>query len=140
MRPGTIESLVRREHRRVDALFAETLDAIGEGEGRQAVRESFARLRETLEDHLEQEDRLYYPALRALRPTHRDALLGFAEAHVGFRARLAELDRALVAETLAAVQGLLGGIAQEFAQHESGEERLLREIDAEVRAEDGSSA
>ena len=130
----SIESLVRGAHRRLDALFAELLDACARGADLDPVHESFARLREALEAHLAQEDRLYYPALRALRPAHRRDLLGFAQAHDAFRIRLAELEAALRETPPVELQVAIGETAREFAQHEHGEERLLRRIDDELRA------
>jgi hypothetical protein len=130
----TIGRVVGREHRRLDALFAEVLDALGERQERGLLRSSFARLREAIETHLAQEDQLYYPALRALQPAHRTTLRGFAEAHDGFRFQLAALEAALADAELAEVERRLGVVAADFARHESGEETLLNQIDAEVLA------
>jgi len=83
MNPRTIRSehAVAEQHRRLDAMFAEALAAMRESAAADAIGEAFGRLRDALEAHLAQEDRLYYPSLCALRPVHRpvlDALVGGA--------------------------------------------------------------
>lgn len=129
-----IEQLVSGEHRRLDALFAELQDAVAEGEGA-VVASLFAQLREALEDHLAREDRLYYPALRVLQPDHRHALHEFAIAHDAFRAELTAIASALDGAPAADLPARIGAIARRFAAHESGEESLLRRIDATIAGE-----
>jgi hypothetical protein len=91
-----------------------------------------------LEAHLGHEDRLYYPALRALRPAERDALWSFATAHEAFRARLRAIAAALAQGPLDAAWRLLERTARELALHERQEEILLRRIDADLCAEEGA--
>jgi len=129
-RPG-IDQLVSREHRRLDAMFAELQGAMSEGKSA-AAGGIFAQLREAMEDHLAREDRLYYPALRALRPDHRRSLHEFATAHDAFRAELAALASAFDGAPMAELQPRIEAIADRFAAHEAGEESLLRRIDAEI--------
>lgn len=129
-RRGGIEQRIGREHRRLDAMFAELQDAIVEGEG--AVADIFSQLREALEDHLAQEDRVYYPALRALRPEHRRSLEHFTLAHDVFRAEFAVIAGALEESPTEELKARIDAIAESFAAHESGEEALLRQIDAAI--------
>ena len=130
--PDSIEHAVAEQHRRLDAMFEETLAAMREGAASDAIRETFERLREALETHLAQEDQLYYPSLGALRPVHRTVLDSLVAAHDGFRSRLDAIDARLTHQDLVAAERELGAFCSAFAVHEASEERLLRGIDAEV--------
>jgi hemerythrin len=123
---------VTEQHRRLDSMFEELLATMREGEEADAVEDAFGRLREALEAHVDHEDRLYYPALSALRPKHRAVLDGLIASHKGFRARLDEISGWLVARDLAAAERAIGAFAGTFAVHEAAEERLLQDIDAEL--------
>ena len=131
----SIEELISTEHRRVDSVFAEALAVLQEGEEPRVVRDAFARLREQLETHLGLEDRLYYPALRALRPAHRGPLAAIAAAHDVFRARLMEIAARIEQGALDTVRDGLQSLCDTFVAHEAAEERLLRQIDLELQAE-----
>jgi hemerythrin len=136
----SIEKLIATEHRRLDSIFEEVLGALREGDEAAAVRDAFARLREHVESHVSLEDRLYYPALRALRPAHRDPLLAITAAHEVFRARLAEIAASIEQGAFDAVDAALQAFATSFGAHESAEERLLHQIDAELKSEAGTTA
>lgn len=140
---GTRESigrLVAAEHSRLESLFAETLGNLREGAEGAAVHDAFAQLRDQLEAHLAREDRLYYPALRALRPAHREPLAAIAAAHDTFRSRLAQIEASLARGALDTALGGLESLADLFAAHEVAEEQMLHQIDQEIRAEAITSA
>jgi hypothetical protein len=122
---------VRGEHRRVESLFLELLDTLARGARPAAVAGSFSRLRAALETHFAQEDRLYYPALAALRPDQRRALDGFALAHEELRGELAAAADALARESSAALAERFAALAARFAGHEAVEEALLRALEAD---------
>ena len=128
----SIERSIAEQHRRLDAMFEEILACLREGESRSAVRDAFARLRDALESHLDQEDRLYYPPLRALRPAHRADLDSLIVAHTGFRTRLDAIGAQLDAPEHADLERTIAAFAEAFGAHEANEERLLARIDAEV--------
>jgi hemerythrin len=130
----SIERSIAEQHRRFDSMFEEILAALREGEPPEAIRDAFAQLREALESHIDQEDRLYYPSLRALRPAHRSVLDGLAVAHDAFRTRIEEIDARLGARDLGDAERALGAFGEAFAAHEAAEEQLLARIDAELAA------
>jgi hemerythrin HHE cation binding domain-containing protein len=135
---GTRESigrLVAAEHSRLESLFAETLGNLREGAEGTRVDDAFARLRDQLEAHLAREDHLYYPALRALRPAHREPLAAIAAAHDAFRSRLAQIEASLARGAPDSALRELESLASLFAAHEVAEERMLHQIDQEIRAE-----
>ena len=134
----SIEQLISAEHRRLDSIFEEVLGALREGDEATAVGDAFAHLREQVETHITLEDRLYYPALRALRPLQRGPLLTIAAAHQVFRARLDEIAAGIEQGALDAVQGQLRSLATAFEAHESTEERLLHQIDVELQSGAGT--
>lgn len=133
-REGSIEDLVGREHRFLDELFAELQETLERNAEPSVAQDVLTRLREALERHLLQEERLYYSALRALVPTHRSALLHFSDAHDTFRTRLAALENGMLDAAPEQARSLLTSIARDFARHEAGEEELLREIDREIHS------
>ena len=76
-------SRVGAVHRSLAAMFEETRAAFRDGDEAEAAA-AFARLREELEAHFEKEDRLYYPAIRALRPDRAEAVNRVGTAHQQF--------------------------------------------------------
>jgi hemerythrin len=134
----SIGQAVAEQHRRLDAMFGETLATLRESAAPDVIRLTFERLRDALEAHLTQEDRLYYPSLGVLRPVHRAVLDGLIAAHDGFRSRLEEIEARLGKQDLGEAERALGAFCSAFAAHEASEEQLLRRIDAEV-AEAASS-
>ncbi|MCL4685069.1 hemerythrin domain-containing protein [Myxococcota bacterium] len=149
----SIDALIRREHGVLDELFSELMDKLTDTLAQNAApgpaQRALARLRETLERHLLQEERLYYTALRSLAPAHHRALQGFEEAHAQFRTQLAALGDEMqrppaktgettktteTAKTPETARALLDSITRDFARHEADEEALLGEIDRELRA------
>ncbi len=130
----SIERSIAEQHRRLDAIFEEVLAVLHEREAPDAVRDAFARLRYALESHFDQEDRLYYPSLRALRPAHRAAVDDLALAHGAFRTRLETIGARLGARDFAAAERAIRAFGEAFAAHEATEERLLARIDAELSA------
>jgi hemerythrin len=131
----TIEALIRREHGALDALFAELRETLARPAEADEAKAALARLRETLDCHLLQEERLYYTALRSLAPSHQGTLRGFVEAHESFRTRLAVLDTEILRTAATDARARLESIARDFEEHEAREEQLLREIDRELRAQ-----
>jgi hypothetical protein len=129
MADESYEAAILAEHRRLDALFAEVGIALSEPGASGDAGTAFARLRERLESHVDQEDRLYYPAVRALRPEHRASIRALVQAHEGFRAQLHEIAARLDAGDRGGAEAALRALAHAFAAHEVSEERLLREID-----------
>ncbi len=152
----SIDALIRREHGVLDELFSELMDKLTDTLAQNAepgpAQRALARLRETLERHLLQEERLYYAALRSLAPAHHRALQGFEEAHAQFRTQLAALgdemrgtptkttktakpdETAETTKTAETARALLDSITRDFTRHEADEEALLGEIDRELRA------
>ncbi|MDH3211479.1 MAG: hemerythrin domain-containing protein [Myxococcales bacterium] len=118
-------------HHKLDALLDETRSALQAGEEGRA-RASFAHLRAALEAHFDQEDSLYYPSIRALRPDLKKAVEGFLAAHAKFSARLAEIGASLDTDALADAERALEAFGTAFASHEASEERVLLALDRDL--------
>jgi len=125
------EGVFAAQHRELDTLFAGLLEALRAGDAAEMIREDFRRLRETLEAHVDREDRLYYPAVGALRPVHRPALESLVVAHEIFRSQLGAIEASLADAAFAEAERSLVEFVEGFAAHEEAEEALLRQIDAE---------
>ncbi|HBZ69372.1 MAG TPA: hypothetical protein DEP35_06425 [Deltaproteobacteria bacterium] len=136
----SLEGLVAAEHRHLDALFGEILLDLRRGGEGAAAQDAFARLRDQLEAHLAREDRLYYPALRALRPAHREPIAAIVAAHDVFRSQLAQIESSLAIGAKDAALRAVELLASLFATHEVAEEQMLQKIDQEVVAEGMPSA
>jgi hypothetical protein len=124
---------IAEEHRRLDVLFEEARAALGAGPG-EAARHALVILAEALEAHFEREDRLYYPAVGALRREHARLLRSFATGHTRFLAQLEAIERQLGVGPSAGAAAAFEALAADFAAHEEEEEGLLRAIESEVAA------
>ncbi|MCP5055121.1 MAG: hemerythrin domain-containing protein [bacterium] len=120
-------------HRSLDGLFESTRRSLEEGLGAPAI-DAFCRLREALEAHFEQEDRLYYPPIAALRPEARRSVEEFAAAHHVFRKKFGEIGGLLERNCLDEAGRVFGAFARMFAIHEAAEEKLVAELDRDVLA------
>lgn len=134
MRKEFYEKAVAIEHRRLDGLFLEALRALRENDPPDAARSAFTRLRNTLEEHFRQEDKVYYPAVGRLSPAHEPVLQELMLAHREFRTRMSDVRALFVAADLAGAERSLAALAGEFTEHESVEERLLASIQEEMAA------
>jgi hypothetical protein len=136
------ESFVLRtvaEHRSLAALFEETRAVLrreDEAGASRVARGACARLREAVEAHLEREESLYYPTIGALRPDHKDALLGLAESQPDFRAHLVALTEAVEAEALVDAERRLDEITRLFHRRKAEEEKLLESLESEIETAD----
>jgi len=120
--------LIAKQHRRIDSLLAEVLGALREGEDGAAVQAAFAAARKEIEQHLDAEDRVYYPALATLRPEQRSRLAPLVSAHAEIRARLARTQSLLAAEAVDEAEAMLAPLVVDLEEHEAAEERLLAEL------------
>lgn len=122
---------IAQQHRRLRLLLEETRAAIGDRDAATA-QAVFERLRTALETHFEQEGRLYYPTIGALRPDFKPSLARFLAAHDEFRARFDAISAALGSGEFEGAERTFDDFTEAFARHEAGEEDLLRSLDAEL--------
>ena len=125
---GSLEQRVHAEHKKLAHLLERTRAGLGRGGDAEEAAEAFARLRDELEAHLAQEEQLYYPPIWALRPEYKSALLEFISVHDKFRSLLDGIEDHLGHGRSQAATAALNTLAREFADHERGEERLLRRV------------
>jgi hemerythrin len=129
-----VESEVFAQHRRLDVLFEEVLDSFRPEGPPEATHEALKELREALETHFDQEDRLYYPAIWALRPDLKPQLKTLVDAHGEFLAQLDRLETLQDRGERAEARSVFDYLSAVFKRHEDAEEAALatlhREIDA----------
>ena len=126
---NAVEQVVRGEHRRIGGQFVDVARAFEQPDERDALREAFTALCEQLDVHFEQEERLYYASIGALRPDVAPEIRAISSAHAHFRLQLAAIaDQLRRGEIRAAHQGF-STLAADFHQHEALEEKLLQRID-----------
>jgi len=130
----SVEREIRAQHRRLDALFEDARDAFADEEASEAAREAFGVLHDALATHFDQEERLYYPAIWALRPERKAELEAIVASHGEFRVRLDAIGAHLARRDLAKARRSFDHLTQAFGQHESAEERVLAELDRELAA------
>jgi hypothetical protein len=128
-----VRESVEAAHRALEVLFGRTRDAFAARDVPLA-RERFTELREALETHFEQEDRLYYPTIRALRPESREALARISAGHAEYRSAFAAIDACLAEGDLAGAAARFEEFARSFARHEEAEESLLRDVERSALA------
>lgn len=133
---GAVKDRVLAEHRRLDGLLAEACDAFRGGQGSDSGVEAFQELREALEIHFDQEDRLYYPAIRALRPDFKAGLQEFIAEHEKFRTQLENIETLLARADFEGSGRAIEMLAGEFGRHEVSEESVLQRLDRELEVTD----
>jgi hemerythrin len=112
-------------------MFDETRAAFRDGDEAEATV-AFGRLREELEAHFEQEDRLYYPAIRALRPDRAEAVNRVGKAHQQFVRRFRLIVDQIQAAKLDEAERSFEEFAEAFIFHEIREEDLIRSLEREL--------
>ena len=121
------------EHRRLDALFEEVRDSFRPAGSPEATREAVAELRVALETHFDQEDRLYYPAIWALRPDLKPKLKSLVDSHAEFLAQLDHLTALLERSEGDEARAVFDYVSAVFDRHEGAEEEILATLDREIR-------
>ncbi len=122
-----LDRLIAEEHRKLAPLLGAGTRAL-EASDLTAAARSIADLQRAIDLHLTQEDRMYYPALWALRPELRGSLERFIEAHDRFRAELTRIEDSLDSTSLSENAVRFRSFAESFAAHEVHEEKFLREL------------
>ena len=128
---GSMKDSIITAHRRLDALLGEKRSALRAADEARASA-SFEQLRAALEAHFDQEARLYYPSIRALRPDLKPTVEAFVAAHAEFGELLAEISASLDAGSLANAQQALEAFADALAPHEASEEEMLYTLDRDM--------
>lgn len=123
---------VRSEHRRLDELFVEVAAVFAPPGVAEEMRDAFALLSEAIDVHFEQEERLYYASIGALRPDLKPEIVAIADAHRRFRLELAAIADQLERGDLAGARRGFEELASSFQQHEGVEERLLHRVEEAV--------
>jgi iron-sulfur cluster repair protein YtfE (RIC family) len=112
------------QHEQLDTFFEMVESALERG-SLNGARASFVRFCDALEAHLSLEDRVFFPALRGLRPDLTKRLTGLVEEHTSLRLELDQLRDLLAAgsaETFSKQFERLGGF---LTEHERREDLLL---------------
>lgn len=125
----SVGQTVRSEHRRLDELFVEVISVFAPPGVAEEMRDAFAALSEALDLHFEQEDRLYYASIGALRPDLKPDIVAISEAHRGFRLALAAIADQLERGNLAAARRSFAAMTRAFQHHEALEEQLLHRVE-----------
>ena len=128
----SVEHEVLAQHRRLDVLFAEALEAFSSEDPRGAARSALVALRAALETHFDQEGELYYPAIWALRPDLKPELQGFLGAHGQFQILLERIEGMLSGPPLAEARSALEAFFSAFKAHEVAEEATLATLEREI--------
>jgi regulator of replication initiation timing len=112
------------QHKQLDTFFDMVTSALERG-SLTGARVSFVRFCDALEAHIDLEDRVFFPALRGLRPDMTERLTGLVEEHTAVRLELDQLRDLLAvgsAETFSKQFERLGVF---LGEHERREDELL---------------
>ena len=129
-----MEHDVLTEHRRLGELFEEVVDSLRPDGSPEATREALEELRAALETHFDQEDRLYYPAIWALRPDLEAHLRDLVGSHGDFLARVDCVQGLLGRGERAAARDAFQNLRTAFRRHETAEEDALAALEREIDA------
>lgn len=124
-----MQQAVRREHRRLGELFVEVGAVFTPPGAAGEMRDAFAALSEALDVHFEQEERLYYASIGALRPDLKPEIAAISAAHRRLRLELAAIGDQLERRDLAAARRSFAALASAFQHHEADEDRLLHRVE-----------
>ena len=127
-----VEQEILSAHRRLDVLMAEACGACRDTENSDGALSVFESLQVAMLTHLNQEDRLYYPSIWALRPDLEPQLRTFVDQHGEFRHQLKTIGELLSSEEIAEAGRTLEALTGRFGKHEVAEEALLRRLDREI--------
>lgn len=130
----SVQREVRTQHLAIDALFDDVRRVLGGDDPAREALEKLGRLEQALDTHFDQEDRLYFPPIAALRPEQKPRLEACMAAHPGFRARLLAIRGHLERDALEEATRTLEEVAAAFAEHEAAEEEVLSSLDRELPA------
>lgn len=122
------------EHRKLNALFDDVREAFSDPDARVAAREAFTELRQALETHFDQEERLYYPAIWGLRPDKKVRLRACIDTHSDFRTRMRAIHEQLALGDVGHGARSFEKLATAFLEHEALEEQVLAELEREIAA------
>lgn len=125
----TVQRAVRGEHRRLDELFVAMGERFGTSTTADEVRDAFSALSVAIDVHFEQEERLYYASIGALRPDLKPEITKLLEAHRRFRLELAAIGDQIERSGLTGARQSFSALAAAFQQHESAEDRLLQRVE-----------
>lgn len=115
------------QHRQLDALYGRIAAALAAADPG-AAEDALERFLDAWDAHTQLEDKLYFPALRGLRPNLDAVLAGFAADHRRLRKVLVGVAPRLAAGELEAAAALLDAAAAEISDHEAREERFVAEL------------
>ena len=118
---------ISSQHRQLDVLYGRVLAALARASASEA-RDALDRFVDAWEAHTDLEDKLYFPALRGLRPAVGPGLAALSAEHRRLRETLAGIEADLAAGRLAAAGEALAHLVGEIASHEEREEALLAEL------------
>lgn len=123
----------RAEHGYLQALLEETRRALQPSTNPEQARSALAHLIEALTKHLDQEEKIYFPPLRALRPEHKAALRNFQLTHEHLRNQMQEVENRFRSDALVEAADAFEQLSASFNAHEQEEEKLFRALARETK-------
>lgn len=117
-------STIEAAHGRIDAWFESTREALT---GEQPLS-ACEQLRDVLEAHFAQEEKLYFPTLWQLRPDYEQRFRGLISAHAIFLDKIDEAVEFIRADQPSEAVRCFEDLRRLFAAHEVEEEETLRSL------------
>jgi hypothetical protein len=112
------------QHEQLDTFFDMVASALERG-SLNGARVSFVRFCDALEAHISLEDRVFFPALRGLRPDLTEKLTGLVEEHTSVRLELDQLRDLLAAGSAETFSKRFEQLGSFLGEHERREDLLL---------------
>ncbi len=112
------------QHKQLDTFFEMVMSALERG-SLNGARVSFVRFCDALEAHIDLEDRVFFPALRGLRPDLTERLTRLVEEHTAVRLELDQLRDLLAAGSAETFSKRFERLGAFLGEHERREDELL---------------
>ncbi len=132
MRVSNDARRLSNQHDQLDEFYDMLIESLERGSLRGA-RVGFVRFHDAIEAHLTLEDRVFFPALRGLRPDLENELAALAREHAEMRMDLDHLHDLLVEGELDACLERVARLGITISGHEMREEALMSRIHGDAK-------
>ncbi|MDP6978141.1 MAG: hemerythrin domain-containing protein [Myxococcota bacterium] len=124
---------ITREHSHLEDLLDALIRTFSKsGATVRGLWEPFEQFALDLESHIEQEDRLYFPAIGALSPDLKASLEALSVDHSAFTDQLRQVADHLAHEDIEGATRSLRNLDASLRAHEQVEEEILARLDSKL--------
>lgn len=124
--PHAKENAARAEHGYLHTLLEEMHTTLRSDANREQVRRAFTHFAEVLTEHLDREEKIYFPAWSIQHPEHESCLRNLESAHEQLRRQLRKVQSSLHDGAYNKALQTFEHLSTLFRTHEQEEEQFFR--------------